>query len=211
MCLLLVGWLLAAYYLLSSNQDAGDSVVQSSTPSAKPKMQNGDIGTDRVQSEVLVYSTHPTHSESVIVRPDESDEDSGITRNRADKKEEDDTPPWPAGTEDRIYQAIAQNLSKYPITSIISVECEENLCTILLSTPDTKLVGTGAYSGMMEDIRASNLGIGGSSVGVVEYAPGVQVIRLRIDNIQWTKERLRRLREEANNATFKSSKSDQDE
>ena len=167
--ILLVGCLISAYSVFFQGEDSSANVDQ--------------------------LKTIPAKTESAMTESqDRRKEPIGLQEDTAKTTSDDDTPPWPPGTEDRLYQAIAEHLSKYPITGIISVDCEENLCTVLLSTPDTDLVGTGVYSGMMDDLRASNLGIGGSSVGVVEYTPGVQVIRLRVDNIEWTEERLRKVR-----------------
>lgn len=186
---LLVGGSLL-YIVLSGDNDDNGNAGQNSSPPVSAEIAAG-------QSEVLPDPVVPSLQPELSPAPVKDMTEAENTAQHVGKKVAgDDTPPWPSGTEDRLYQAIAEHLWKYPITGIISVDCEGHLCTILMSTPDTDLAGTGIYSGMMNDIRASGLDIGGSSVGVVEYSPGVNVIMLRVDNIEWTPERLRRAREQ---------------
>jgi hypothetical protein len=111
--------------------------------------------------------------------------------------EGDDTPPWPPGTEDRIYQAIAEQADDFPITGIVSVECAGNLCTILLSVPDLYPADSADYDSIVNSLLQSDLEIGGVSISFEDYAPGVRLIRLGIDNIEWTDERLQQVREAA--------------
>jgi hypothetical protein len=111
--------------------------------------------------------------------------------------EGDDSPPWPKGTEDSILQAIAQHSRDIEITGIQSGECAGHLCVILFSIPDLNPSDTTDYENIAKSLRDSNLEIGGTSIGFVDASPGVRLLRLAIDNIEWTDERLHQVREAA--------------
>ncbi|NND59404.1 MAG: hypothetical protein HKN49_03975 [Gammaproteobacteria bacterium] len=191
---LLVGIVLGVCLLQRHQADGRVELLKTSSGSAENA--GDDARSHGVQSHTVDTGPIPIDPETAVTVAGELDHEKVATVNNTGTMTVDATPPWPPGTEDRLYQIIAEHLSKYPITSVISVECEGNVCTILLSTPDIDHVGTGVYGGMINDIRASKIGIGGASVGVVEFSPGVSVIRLRVDNIEWTEERLRILRGE---------------
>lgn len=200
--ILLVGALYAAYQSLYRAQHGSVDIAAPGLPPSTtgnrgvdPAIQNG--------SSTAAAPPAPSGGAATAV-PGSPDAATTYGQHRAESVAIEDTPPWPPGTEDRVYQAIAMHLSKYPITGILSVECEQNLCTILLSTPQTDLVDTDAYIGMTHDLRAADLDIGGSSIGVVEYAPGANVVRITIDNIEWTAERLREARRKRGDTSAES-------